>query len=132
MSLIRDFNLEDAHAHDDARVGRALGPLLEGDDVGQVWVLSVDGDLVGYCVLTWGYSLEAGGRECVLDEIYVRPSSRGLGGVLLETSLDAARRAGVNVAFLETEAHNERVRAFYLRHEFSLEDSIWMRRVLVG
>jgi ribosomal protein S18 acetylase RimI-like enzyme len=32
--------------------------------------------------------------------------------------------------FLETEAHNERVRGFYARHGFAAEDSVWMSRAL--
>ncbi|MGC8509952.1 MAG: GNAT family N-acetyltransferase [Acidimicrobiales bacterium] len=130
LQLIRDFNREDDHDHDEERVRRALGPLLEDDQLGQVWIVDVAGRPRGYCVLAWGYSLESGGRECVVDEIFVSPSSRGVGGLLLDAALAGAREAGVLVVFLETEVRNARARAFYQRHGFLLEDSIWMRRVL--
>ena len=128
--MIRDFNRLDRHAHDESRVREALLPLLEGDEFGQVWQLSAPNGARGYCVVGWSYSLESGGRECVVDEIFVTDQGHGLGAPLLEAALDGARRAGVKVAFLETEAHNERVRSFYQRHQFTTEDSIWMRRVL--
>jgi hypothetical protein len=32
--------------------------------------------------------------------------------------------------FLETEAHNERVRSFYARCGFEAEESVWMSRSL--
>jgi ribosomal protein S18 acetylase RimI-like enzyme len=119
LDLVGDFNREDGHDHDEARVRRALGPLLVDDRLGQVWVVEVDGSPVGYCVVTWGYSLESGGRECVVDEIFVAPWSRGVGGALLDTALVGARDAGALVAFLETEAHNARGRSFYERHGFT-------------
>ncbi len=130
LGLIRDFNREDGHHHDDDRARRALVPLLVDDALGQVWTVEVDGRPRGYCALTWGYSLESGGRECVVDEIFVSPSWRGVGGLLLDAALAGARKAGVLVAFLETEARNARARAFYEQHGFAREDSVWMRRVL--
>lgn len=27
---------------------------------------------LGYAIVTWGYSLESGGREALLDEIYLK------------------------------------------------------------
>ena len=128
--MIRDFNRLDRHDHDDERVRGALLPLLEGDEYGQVWQLATSGGARGYCVIAWSYSLESGGRECIVDEIFVSDRSRGLGAQLLERALRGAADMGVKVVFLETEAHNERVRAFYQRHGFVGEDSIWMRRVL--
>jgi GNAT superfamily N-acetyltransferase len=129
LEMIRDFNRLDRHDHDDERVRGALVPLLDGDEYGQVWQIAASGAR-GYCVIAWGYSLESGGRECIVDEIFVTDRNRGLGSQLLDGALRGAREAGVKVVFLETEAHNERVRAFYQRHGFVREDSIWMRRVL--
>ena len=128
--MIEEFNRVDRHAHDDERVRGALAPLLESDEYGQVWQISSADGAQGYCVIAWSYSLESGGRECIVDEIFVTDRGRGLGARLLDEALRGARHAGVKVAFLETEAHNERVRSFYQRHGFTSEDSIWMRRTL--
>ena len=130
LELIREFNQLDHHDHDDVRVRESLAPLLDSDEFGQVWQISTPDGARGYCVIAWGYSLESGGRECIVDEIYVNDRGRGLGAELLEGAVRGARDAGVKVVFLETEAHNERVRSFYQRHGFATEDSIWMRRVL--
>ena len=130
IELIREFNVMDHHDHDDVRVRDSLTPLLDSDEYGQVWQISTPEGARGYCVIAWGYSLESGGRECIVDEIFVTDRGRGLGAALLEGALRGARGAGVKVVFLETEAHNERVRSFYQRHGFATEDSIWMRRVL--
>ena len=80
--------------------------------------------------VTWSYSLESGGRDCILDEIYVASRSAGLGTGLLAAAMEGARLCGARAAFLETEAHNDRVRGFYIRNGFEIEDSVWMSRTL--
>jgi len=122
IPLIREFYAVDRHEFDHERVARGLDPLLADDTHGQVW-LAGDG---GYAVVTWGWSLESGGREALLDEIYVRDRGRGVGRALLTHAMAAAARAGASRMFLETEAHNERVRAFYASAGFAAEDSTWM------
>jgi GNAT superfamily N-acetyltransferase len=112
-------------------VGSALRPLLADDGLGQVWVLADDGGgLGGYGVVTWGWSLEAGGREALLDELYVRERDRGAGALLLEAAAVGSRAAGASRLFLETEPANAAVRRFYARHGFVAEDSVWMQRPL--
>ena len=131
-SLVRAFYEIDHHDVDPARIERGLKPLLVDDTYGQVWVVDAAGDLVGYAVVTWSWSLESGGRDSILDEIYVETRSAGTGSRLLSAALAGARQAGARAVFLETEAHNERVRSFYQRHGFAVEDSVWMSRSLLA
>lgn len=131
LPLIAEFYEVDRHTFDESVVRPALSPLLSGDTAGQVWLVTTgSGDVVGYAVLTWGYSLESGGREGLLDELYVRQRNAGFGGAALDALAESARRAGCRVLFLETESHNTRVRGFYRRHGFLEQDSIWMSRAL--
>jgi GNAT superfamily N-acetyltransferase len=132
LGLHREFCDLDGHDYDGNRVRRALAPLLSGDHVGQVW-LTIGGAppaAAGYAVVTWGWSLESGGREALLDEIYIRARGQGLGRLLLSHAITAAARAGASRMFLETEAHNTRARGFYARSGFQAEDSSWMSRDL--
>lgn len=120
----------DRHDFDHVRVRSALTPLLQDDAHGVVLVAEAEGRPIGYAVVTWGYSIESGGVESLLDEIYVAEPGRGIGSRLLDACLDAARRHGARTMFLETEAHNEGARRLYARHGFATEDSIWMGRPL--
>jgi ribosomal protein S18 acetylase RimI-like enzyme len=122
LQLFREFYAVDRHEFDVERVTRGLDPLLADDTHGQVWLINKS----GYAVVTWGWSLESGGREALLDEIYVRDRGRGVGRELLTHAMAAAAQAGAIRMFLETEAHNERVRAFYASLGFATEDSTWM------
>ncbi len=132
LPLVAAFCELDHHPFDEERVAQALGPLLADDAFGQVWLIDdpTGGSPLGYAVVTWGYSLESGGREGLLDEIFVRDRSQGIGATALEELLASCRAAGIRRMFLETEAHNSRVRRFYVRHGFGVEDSVWMSRDL--
>jgi ribosomal protein S18 acetylase RimI-like enzyme len=130
LLLIEDFYAVDGHAFDLRRVTAGLDPLLRDDDRGQVWVAVADEQPVGYAVVCWGWSLEAGGRECLLDELYVARRGVGLGAALLRHVMAAAAQAGATVMVLETEAHNDAARRFYLRHGFAAERSQWFSRAL--
>lgn len=128
VGLSAEFNEVDGHPHDEARVGAALSPLLRDDGLGVVYVFGEPPN--GYAVVTWGYSIESGGRDALLDEIYIRPRGQGLGGTAFEEVLDDLRKRGLTRMFLETERPNSKVRTFYTRHGFKEDDSIWMSREL--
>ena len=133
LSMIEEFYEIDRHPFYRDRVLAGLKPLLSDDTHGQVWVI-LDCDTTdtagGYAVVTWSWSLESGGRDCILDELYVRERGRGVGAAALAEVLAAAAQAGAKAMFLETEAHNSRVRRFYSRAGFVPEDSVWMSRAL--
>ncbi len=127
LELAAEFNQIDRHDYDPVRVQAALQPLLTSDDLGVVYLF---GDGLGYALVTWGYSIESGGRDALLDEIYVRERREGRGGELLDAVFEDLAARGLPRVFLETEAHNEAVRRFYKSHGFRTEDSIWMSRDL--
>lgn len=139
VELHRRYCAFDEHVVDEDAARAGFGPLLDGDEHGVVWVLLSDGSAAGasddatptgYAVVTWGWSIEGGGPEALLDEIYVDARGAGLGSRLLDHLLDDCRRQGMRRVFLETEPHNERARSLYLRHGFAVESSVWMSREL--
>lgn len=128
VELHRAFCVLDGHPFDDHRARAAFAPLLADDTHGVVWILDTP---PAYAVLTWGWSIEAGGAEAVLDEIFVTERNTGVGSLLVDHLLADGRRRGLARVFLETEAHNDRVRGFYERHGFRADDSIWLSHEFV-
>ncbi|MEE4279337.1 MAG: GNAT family N-acetyltransferase [Halieaceae bacterium] len=128
LQLIEEFCRIDQHEYDPHRLRSSLPALLESDEYGVVWKMPAPTE--AYAVVTWGYSLESGGREALIDELYVRARGKGNGRRFLEHILDDCRQRGFVRIFLETESHNTRVRAFYGRAGFAEDDSIWMSRWL--
>ncbi len=47
----------------------AVEKLVENPAIGRLWLVMVGHDVVGYLVLTLGYSLEMGGLDAFLDDI---------------------------------------------------------------
>ncbi len=129
LQMAREFSELHPHPFDADRVLAAVRPLLADDGLGQIWLV-VDPEGVhvpgGYAVLTWGWSLESGGREALLDEFYLRGRGQGLGTKALADVIKEAQAAGAATVVLETEAHNQRSRVFFGKAGFALEDSVWM------
>jgi GNAT superfamily N-acetyltransferase len=126
LELAAEFCAYEGYERAESHTRAALEPLLADDAVGQVWLGVAAGRVVGYAVLTWGWGLESGGREGLLDEIYVSDRGAGVGGALVRRVVAAARDAGCRTLFLETEKDNERQRTFYARHGLEEQDSVWM------
>ncbi len=125
LPLVREFYEIDGHDYDEAVLTSAFGPLLADDRFGQVWLFDT-----GYAVVTWGYSLESGGRDALLDEFFVRNRGGGVGGKVIDAVVEECRKAGARKMFLETEAPNDAARRFYRRHGFEPETSTWLSRQL--
>lgn len=128
VDLHREFCAADSHPFDIERATAAFAPLLDDDDQGLVWIVDSP---PAYAVLTWGWSIEAGGAEAVLDEIFVSERDAGVGSSLIRHVLSDGRRRGLARVLLETETANLRVREFYERHGFRVDASIWMAHEFV-
>ena len=112
-----------------------LEPLLADDTYGAIWLIDPvetdrSDDADGYIVITWGWSIEIGGLDVVLDEFYVRSRGNGKGSDALRVVKADCRRRGVKRIFLETEVGNGRARRLYERHGYVADNSIWMSKEL--
>ena len=91
--------------------------VLDGTPFADIYIFEKNGAPVGYGLLAFTHSQEAGGTVCWLEEIYVVPGERagGIGGAFIEfikKNVPAARYR------LEVEPDNGRVKALYHRHGF--------------
>jgi ribosomal protein S18 acetylase RimI-like enzyme len=129
--LVLAYYVEDRHTFHDDRQLPALAALAAGEPFGRAWLTLLEGRPVGYVVLSWGFSVEAGGREACLDEIYLVPEvrNRGLGRRVLALIDAEGRAAGVRRVFLEVERHN-RVIGFYRRAGYVDHDRFLMSKFL--
>jgi len=132
LDLQADFYREDGYPHRDEPARTAWNHLLADTAVGGTWVAQLGPDVLGYVVVTFVHSLEHFGRDAVVDELYVTPTSRGrsLGSRLLDAAEAACREAQVAVLHLEVEPHKERVVAMYRRHGFIAERRVFMSKDL--
>ena len=129
--LVRAYYVEDGHAFHEDRQPAALAALAAGEPFGRAWLIRAGGRAVGYVVLTWAFSVEAGGREACLDELYLVPEARarGRGRRVLELLEAEARALGVKRLYLEVERRN-RVIELYRRAGYVDHDRFLMSKFL--
>lgn len=86
----------------------------------------------GYMVITLGFSVEAGGRDAFVDELYVESAmqGRGLGGRALVYAERVARDLGAQRLRLEVEYANEGARRLYERNGFIAHQRRILSKVL--
>ena len=109
-----------------------LRELMDHPEYGRVYLLCADGKPVGYAAVALTFSLEFGGRSAFLDELYVRPSSRGrgTGSIALRLLQTACRSMGARSLALEVHLENTRAEALYRREGFASNGRQLMTRRL--
>jgi ribosomal protein S18 acetylase RimI-like enzyme len=100
---------------------RALGQILADKSLGRVYVAREAGRVVGMCSLLYTVSTAEGGKAAWLEDLVVRPESRGrgIGRMLLEHAIGQARADAVLRITLLSDADNERARALYRKLGFT-------------
>ncbi|MEO1452346.1 MAG: GNAT family N-acetyltransferase [Pseudomonadota bacterium] len=100
----------------------AIAPLLEGSPHGCVYLIGPRRAPVGYMVVTFGWSVEFGGLDGFIDELYIRPGVRGRGmaSEALHALLPLLDEAGVRALHLEVSVDRPRLERFYARAGFKM------------
>ena len=107
---------------DESKARAALRKFLLLPAFGVVWLLVKGCSVVGYIVLTLGFSFEFHGHDAFIDELYIEAAHRrrGLGRQALEFVEKKARERGVNAIHLEVDRGNDA--AFELYRRVGYED----------
>jgi GNAT superfamily N-acetyltransferase len=120
LDMMRDYYAHDRIPFDQGVARAALENLLEDRSLGRVFLIRAGGEVAGYLILTFDFGVESGGREVFIDELYLRPSSRGqgLGRAALGFIETTARSWGMRAIHLGVEVANRRAQEVYRRFGF--------------
>jgi ribosomal protein S18 acetylase RimI-like enzyme len=132
LPLMQDFCAFERLDYDEARLRRLLPELIASQSLGRLVLFEQANELLGYMVLGFGFSLEFHGRDCFIDEFYVRPEhrSKGIGKGALEFAVKTCRALGIRAVHLEADHFNVRGQEFYRRLGFKDHDRHLMTRWL--
>ena len=133
LPLLTAFHEERGLDTDPDQQAGAVAPLLAGSPHGAIWLIGPRRAPVGYICITFGWSLEFGGLDAIVDELYIRPAvrRRGMGFEALSGIAKAMKDAGVKALHLEADRGDERLIEFYRRARFQPRESyMFMSRVL--
>jgi GNAT superfamily N-acetyltransferase len=120
VELMAEFYREAGTQFYPGRATEAFSTLVRDGRLGSVWLIQVGDQEVGYIVLTLGYSMEYGGRDGFIDDLFVRAEYRndGLGSAALSEVRSFAERIGVRALHLEVGRENAAAHAVYRRVGF--------------
>ena len=115
VDLMTDFYRESAFSLQPGAAKAAFEQLLNDPTLGRIWICEQDGEAIGYVVLTLGFSMEYGGRDAFVDNLFIRRGLRGkgMGGQLLDTLIGECTRLNVRALHLEVGRANYKAFAFY-------------------
>jgi len=118
--LVGDFHTEQGITQDDATRRAAILPLLEGSPHGAVYLIGPARAPIGYVTVGFGWSIELGGMDGFLDEIYIRPGvrGRGIGSEIMLSLPKALAGAGLKALHLEVDREDASVRKLYEKLHF--------------
>ncbi|MEZ5924982.1 MAG: GNAT family N-acetyltransferase [Hyphomicrobiaceae bacterium] len=131
--LMRAYYAYDGHDYDEVTVGQTLDAFLAEPAYGRAWLIEIDGTPAGYMVMCIGFSLEFGGRDAFVDEIYLEQAyrGRGIGRKALDHMIAEARRLGIRALHLEVDRDNALAERLYRALGFAPRDRfVLMSRVV--
>jgi ribosomal protein S18 acetylase RimI-like enzyme len=120
LPLVAAFHEEFGLPLDDDHRVQALAPLLDGSPYGAVWLMGPSRAPIGYIILTFGWSVEFGGMDGFVDELYVRPAvrRRGIATEVLEQLPKTLAETGLRALHLEVREDDDQTVKMYRRQLF--------------
>ncbi len=124
LALIAAFHAEYGLDMTDEARAAALAPLLAGSPHGAVWLFGPTMAPTGYVIITFGWSMEMGGMDAFVDELYIRPPvrKRGIASEVLSAIAGSLRDVGVKALHLEVDRDDEATQRLYSRAHFKMRD----------
>jgi len=115
LELMRAYADEDGQSFSLANATAAVDAILADTPLASLWLVELDGEIAGYLCVTQGFSLETGGGDFFLDEIYLVPTARGrgLGHEAIAFAERESQAAGARRLCLEVEPDNRRAAKLY-------------------
>ncbi len=125
LALVASFHTEAGIKSTDALRRKGVVPLLDGIPHGCAYIIGPPRAPIGYIVITFGWSVEFGGLDGIIDELYIRPGVRGRGiaSEALNTLPRVLAGAGLRAMHLEVDRDNAAALKLYRRAGFHSRDN---------
>lgn len=127
VEMMREFYAESGVPFRAELAEVAFQHLLSDSRLGRTWILLANERSAGYVVLTIGFSMQFGGLDAFVDDLFIAAPYRrqGLGRLALDTVREDCLQRGVRVLHLEVDDQNGAALSLYQdvgfrRHPFQL------------
>ncbi|MBD2204832.1 GNAT family N-acetyltransferase [Calothrix sp. FACHB-1219] len=124
LKLMNEFYAHEHLSFDEQAARSALKLILNNNSYGQIYLIHQDKQIIGYLVVTFGFSIEYGGRDAFIDEFYIQQKYRGqgIGKQGLQLAEQICREQGVQALHLEVESKNIHAQTVYKKAGFVESD----------
>ncbi len=132
IAMAKSYYLEDGNSYGETRIEKAIASILSGEPLAKLWVIEKECVAIGYLCVSLGFSLETGGRDFFIDELFVKKAYRnqGIGTKALEFACEESKKLGAERIVLEVEQSNPRAKALYKRFGFASHPRYLMSKFL--
>jgi len=133
VELMRTYYAEDGYPFDPGVSAGLLQRLISEPELGALWAaVTGAGEVIGYLSVTLGFSLEFGGRDAFIDELFIDAGHRGagLGNAAVALAIDYCRDHGVRALHLEVEPKRRSAARLYEDAGFESHGRILMTRMI--
>jgi ribosomal protein S18 acetylase RimI-like enzyme len=121
VDLMQEFYAGSNYPLDKQWATASFSSLLQDGSLGATWLVFYDSEPAGYVVLTIKFSMEYGGLDAFIDDLFIRQfyRRRGLGRELLNVLFDECRRRKVLTVHVEVGHDNIAAKGLY--HSYGLK-----------
>ena len=132
VAMMEQFYAIDNYPMDVAVAKDLFLEFIQNESLGRGWTIVLDGEVMGYFILTFVFSFEYKGRIAFLDELFISENARGkgLGKLALKFMAGQAKLLSVKIIYLEIENHNESAKKLYLSKGFAVHNRGLMKMVV--
>lgn len=130
LGMMTEFNTIDNY-HFDKKIGNNnLIDFISNSELGKLWVIYLEDKIVGYIILTFGFSFEYEGRDAFIDEFFIKEGFRnqGIGRQTMELIDVQAKELGINAIHLEVERQNQKGNRLYLSQGYKSNDRMLLTK----
>ena len=122
--MVGTFHDEEGITSDEDHRRKALLPLLKGSPYGVIYLMGPLSSPLGYIAITFTWSLEFGGLDGTIEELYLRKKvrGRGIGTSAIYHLIKVLSQHGLKSLALEVDGRNQRALQFYHSTGFRLRE----------
>lgn len=126
LPLVRQYHQFEGIELDDVSRTRAVTELLNNKQLGCIWIAFNADVAIGYSAVCFGYSIEFGGRDGFIDELFISAGYRGRGygrKLLTTTNEQVVEFCKLKAIHLEVAKTNHKARKFYDTFGFQMREN---------
>ena len=133
MEMMSEFYRHEELEFNKDKIEKILESLLTDINLGRIWLIENGKEKIGYLVLTYGFSIEYGGRDALIDEFFIKENYRGkgIGTEALRIVEESCRALGINAINLQVKKFNPNAKRLYERGGFKVIERDFLIKKLI-